>query len=653
MKEKKQNRNVKKFLISILIFSGLVFVFLNINLDSFGEIYQYVDANSRNGTAQAADTLAVDGNIRTGEVTMNANRWADNPFTHVLLWILLAIGNLIALTAKLITFSLSETMMSIYDNDGIYTGWVIVRDFLNIFFIFFLVFSAFATVFQVSRYHIRSTWVMIVVMALLVNFSWPITRVMIDASNVTMSYIIGQTDAEDVAKGGLIARLSEDAEFAEMMIGKEYFAGDSAHIDGSEKSGLMVAIIIGIIIGAIFLFTIGTIGILLLIRVIVLAILLVFAPAGFVFAAFPSTRGTANQWWDALLKQIYLGPVALFSLLLAMNVMDAMSDQFSKTATDVGLVSAFKSLPTFAVAIILIWAGIIATQRISGQTASMSLNAARRVRGYGIKYGKGGARLGVMGVDRGLAGASNRAARLQGNNWLSRRAKNLGTAYDTARSAPERAKNIREGMRKRHESAIEEARTRGLASTGRSGGDKNAATQLENKKVAEMKKKWKDDNVDSVQLANKLDGAKGAEQRALIEHLTKQDDLGEGEMKKLVDKMGNLDHEKDAGLQKVIMKKVTTSGRGDLAIDASAKIIEAKEGLASDEARRKAVTDMVRGLNNQEIAKSSELLKMGGAGDVDVRHALNQRAVNLKVRQAIQAEMKSRDDFNNFNASIT
>ena len=108
---------------------------MNIDFNSLEGICQYVDV--RDGTVQAANLNASNGTIRKGSVTMNANSGVDNPFTHVLLWILLAIGNLIALAAKLMEFSLSDTMMSIYNNDGIYAGWITVRDFLNIFFIFF------------------------------------------------------------------------------------------------------------------------------------------------------------------------------------------------------------------------------------------------------------------------------------------------------------------------------------------------------------------------------------------------------------------------------------------------------------------------------------------------------------------------------------
>jgi len=84
--------------------------------------------------------------------------------------LLVTIGKFIAGMLKIIEFSLSPDFVNIlFESPAIYTGWKMVRDTLNIMFIFFLLFSAFSTIFQVSKYHIKSTWVMTVVMALLVN----------------------------------------------------------------------------------------------------------------------------------------------------------------------------------------------------------------------------------------------------------------------------------------------------------------------------------------------------------------------------------------------------------------------------------------------------------------------------------------------------
>ncbi|MGB4943433.1 MAG: hypothetical protein WBO92_05005, partial [Candidatus Moraniibacteriota bacterium] len=58
---------------------------------------------------------------------------------------------------------------------AVYTLWQFIRDFFNLFFIFILLFSAFATIFQVDSFNIRTLFKNILLAALLINFSYPIT----------------------------------------------------------------------------------------------------------------------------------------------------------------------------------------------------------------------------------------------------------------------------------------------------------------------------------------------------------------------------------------------------------------------------------------------------------------------------------------------
>ncbi len=85
-------------------------------------------------------------------------------FAGTIKWILFSIiaffAWLITFAIILIDFTLTPEFQSILRMDAVKSGWDVVRDFLNIAFIFFLLFSAFATIFQVSKYHIKSTWVM-------------------------------------------------------------------------------------------------------------------------------------------------------------------------------------------------------------------------------------------------------------------------------------------------------------------------------------------------------------------------------------------------------------------------------------------------------------------------------------------------------------
>ncbi len=637
-----------KKIITVSLFIGMYLLMFNFNSVNNENYFQsYVIASTLGATDTNVKTSSAN---RTGTVTMDMNG-LDNPFAHVLLWILLAIATLIGLMVDLINFALSDTLNSIYNSDGLLTGWKAVRDFLNIFFIFFLLFSAFATIFQVSKYHIKSTWVMIVVMALLVNFSWPISRVLIDVSNVTMSYIIGD-NGNSATSSGLMAKLGENANFVDMMIGSSYFTTKKGSKIGGDASGLMPALIIGIIIGAIFLFTVGAIAMILLIRVILLAVLLVFSSAGFVLMAFPSTRAIASQWWDAFNKQIFLGPIILFSLLLSVTVMDAMSNEFS--AASGGLSEVFKSMPQYAVAIILIWTGILAAQKISGESAGMALNVARKTRGIiqrgGLKTGKFVGRTGA-----------NTADSISGGRISS----GIAKVHGVSDGWKKRFNNAEEGRKKRYNETKENmsARTEALAHDKGGidgyGANKNAITAHENKKVAEMKKKHKEDNTDAVTLANELDGADKVKTRAIIESLSgMKEGVDENVIKKMVKSGDKIKGNKV--LEKAITKKAAETGNSHVVYDnelntqykmkakSAGKDISQLNSMERKTVKSNVSKDVYSGMDGKTFAKQKETIKRideNNAGFLAIGEDLQgklERASFAKEMQNVDSETYER-----------
>ena len=71
------------------------------------------------------------------------------------------------------------------NRSSIYEMWKFIRDFFNLFFILTLLYTAFTIVFQVAKDY-KKTLLSLVMAALFVNFSFPITRVIIDVTNVPM-----------------------------------------------------------------------------------------------------------------------------------------------------------------------------------------------------------------------------------------------------------------------------------------------------------------------------------------------------------------------------------------------------------------------------------------------------------------------------------
>ncbi|EKE20763.1 MAG: hypothetical protein ACD_7C00491G0002 [uncultured bacterium] len=394
--------------IGLFLICGVIVFNINISISNKNlKVYNIVSAQesksfitsvlevlNKMGVVPDKDSAVWDGSAAIGEVL------STDPLSlalKALLWGLVAVLGVL-LTAVGLLFDLTidqEFFRTLIDNDGLYQGWVIVRDMLNMFFMLILLFSAFATIFQVEKYHLRKMIIMLIVMALLVNFSFPISRVIIDFSNSAMYFL-----TDNIGGSAIIA------EFTDL----------GGSLKASSSSGSSIS---ALILTCIFLFisicTIFAIAINLLIRILAFALLIVVSPAGFVFAFFPGTKNIADDWWGYLLKYAFMGPVMAFFLYLAVLMFDINS------SVDYGKLES--SLPahfaTFIVPTVFLWIGLVASQKFGGAASGAAMNFAKKT-GNNIKsYGQKAAWSGVVAT--GIPGAvKSRYADIKGGFDKSR-----------------------------------------------------------------------------------------------------------------------------------------------------------------------------------------------------------------------------------------
>lgn len=362
-----------------LIFGML---FLNINLSLPGENYSIYS------TVKAADNQLFittllgklskmglypksdEDFVGRDSIMAVGNLLSNDPFEIVIKGLLLGVLEVLDIMLKSagLLFNLvidQDFFRSIIDNEGLYAGWVIVRDMLNLFFMLLLLFSAFATVFQVEKYHLRKVIIMLIVMALLVNFSFPITLFVIDFSNSAMYFL-----AENVNGSASIMKFTS-------------FGANLKQVTSMENT------ISALILSCIFLFitfcTILAIALNLLIRILFFAILLVVSPVGFVFSFFPGTKSLADEWWSSLLKYAFMGPVMMFFLYLAVLM-------FTINST-VNYGELKGSLPAnfvmYIVPTVFLWIGLFMSNRFGGTASGAAMNFAQKtgnnIKNYGQK----------------------------------------------------------------------------------------------------------------------------------------------------------------------------------------------------------------------------------------------------------------------------
>lgn len=252
------------------------------------------------------------------------------------------------------------------DNPLVYEMWKVVRDIVNMLFILILLFSAFATIYQIDKYKYNRIVLTVIIMALLVNFSWPISRVIVDFFSSMMYFIVQsifQTSPSEVGSG-LLAGANL----------KEIFLGDS---------NTWASIFLAIITLFIFMMTLLVLSVMMLIRLVALPLLVMVSPIGFAGMAAPFTHGYAMKWWNKLFTYASYGPITVFLVLVAVRFLQNAQGFEGKIKGTVSAMSAgpggvistetLVSFIYFALPIVLFWIAITQAEKMTSEIGPMTI----------------------------------------------------------------------------------------------------------------------------------------------------------------------------------------------------------------------------------------------------------------------------------------
>lgn len=345
--------------------------------------------NTKNGepTKDAAITNGNLGELTTGDLSGTITRdicegmdtFSFDVFKCLLLKILQFTGWLLSLAATLFTWVIDPKIFDavVRNNPAIWTSWKIVRDFLNLVFILVLLFSAFATVFQVDKYSYKKVLLNVVLMALLVNFSFPIARFIVDFANSNMYFLFNSLNFGSEQASSLFGKIADNSQLVSIF--KFSIKTDTT------------AIIAAVVFCFILAVTLLAIAVLLVIRVVALAFLIIVSPVGFVATIIPGSQKIASDWWHSLIEYAMFGPTIAFFLYLAMQMMGVVSAPTMQSyATDVAKTHSLSttqeliaSFALFIPPLIMLWAGIGFAKKSSVAGASIVMGKAENVAKWG------------------------------------------------------------------------------------------------------------------------------------------------------------------------------------------------------------------------------------------------------------------------------
>ncbi len=191
------------------------------------------------------------------------------------------------------------------NSDIVSTGWTMVRDICNMFFVIVLLVIAFATVLKIQSYSYKNLLKKLIIMALLINFSKTICGFFIDFAQVAMLTFV---NAFKDASYNLVEMLGITSILKLAAITP----------DESAQWKITGAIVIGAIMVIITCVVVLIFVLVLLVRIIYLWLLVVLSPLAYMLSSFPGGQSYASRWWDYFTKQLIVGPLLAFFLWLSL-----------------------------------------------------------------------------------------------------------------------------------------------------------------------------------------------------------------------------------------------------------------------------------------------------------------------------------------------
>ncbi len=262
-----------------------------------------------------------------------------------------------------VSLALSSTSYSI---DFITQGWTTVRDIANMAFIFIIIYIAMVIIFRAETATTLKTLAAVILMALLINFSFFITRVVVDGGNIIAVELYNAIPApllaQTSASGGAGSTGASVVQGVSSAIGGSGKAGDSkdltAYIMNAVKiqtmlsndsfkaytkantgvggflTNVIVQVLVYVAVGFLFValgITFLSAGVKFLSRIIILWFVIIASPLAFAARAIggqsPSAKKLYDQWQGTLINYSLYPAVFLFIFIIISKFTVALGGQ--------------------------------------------------------------------------------------------------------------------------------------------------------------------------------------------------------------------------------------------------------------------------------------------------------------------------------------
>ncbi len=241
-------------------------------------------------------------------------------------WILYASGIILREVIELSIFRMAD----IVNSDGVLSAWRTFRDIANMMFIFILLYIAVGTILGLGNINLKKMLARVVIVAILLNFSFFFTKVAVDASNiVTIGFynqIIQTKCGPDNGTTGDIG-----SAFMCKMGLTSFWSQDTLVKIGEAEDGNWAAtlkIVTSGIMGSVFFliaaFVFMAAAIMFIARFIAFIFLFMLSPLAFASMALPNDK-YSDQWKESLISNCLFAPIFMLMIWAVLKILNAVA----------------------------------------------------------------------------------------------------------------------------------------------------------------------------------------------------------------------------------------------------------------------------------------------------------------------------------------
>ncbi len=323
-----------------------------------------------------------------------ATSWAGTVIESFFWFIFIGIGGAVVwLGGTLLDFAILELVIKMGDTLTATVGvavdqlWVVVRDLLNMLFIFALVYIGIQTILDSGKADTRKLLGKLIIAALLINFSLLITKTIIDFSNIAATQIYDQItitgsytiNGQTIGTGEAEAGKSISGGIMNVLGFSSFDKGAIASKMSGEADWLSVKVIVYGFLMMIFMIIIGlifaTAALILVKRFVMLIVFMIFSPLMFAGFIFPKLERAQSYWWSEFFKHAFIAPAFLFMMFISLNVLRAMPLQGSTFEDGYTANGSFGAFLMLFVAAGFMIASMMIAQKMGSSAAGATLGA--------------------------------------------------------------------------------------------------------------------------------------------------------------------------------------------------------------------------------------------------------------------------------------